>query len=351
MLKIRKKGLTFDDVLLYPQKTHLSSRAQVDLTTRLTKKIRLKIPLVSANMDTVTEAKMAIALAKEGGIGIIHRFLSINDEAIQVKKVKKENLLVGAAIGIKDDYLQRTDALIKAGADVIVIDIAHGHSDHLLKVLKKLVNKFPEVEFIAGNVATAQATKELIEEGAAAVKVGIGPGSLCTTRVVTGTGVPQLTAIDECHQVAKKYDVPIIADGGIRTSGDIVKALAAGASTVMIGGLFAGCDESPAITIYRNNSKYKLTRGMASLIANLDRQKKDKTVKKNLQEYAAEGVEALVPYRGRVRDLIKQLLGGVRSGFSYSGAANLEELWKKAEFIEISQNSLIESKPHDVDVL
>lgn len=350
MLNIRKNlSLTFDDVLLVPQKTNLVSRGEVDLSTNLTKNIILKIPVISSNMDTVTESEMAIALAKEGGIGIIHRFATIEREAEMVKNVKKEKLLVGAAVGIKDDYIERTEALVKAGTDVIVIDIAHGHSIYLIKVLKDLKKKFSKIDIIAGNVATAEAAEELIKNGAAAVKVGIGPGALCTTRIVTGAGVPQLTAISECSEVAKKYDVPVIADGGIRNSGDIVKALAAGASTVMIGTLFAGCDESPALTFFKNNRKYKMTRGMASLMANHDRQKNDIKVKKDLKEYAAEGVEAVVPYRGNVAEFINQLLNGVRSGFSYCGAKNISELWQKAEFIQITQSSLIESKPHDVE--
>jgi len=241
--------------------------------------------------------------------------------------------------------------LIKAGADVIVIDIAHGHSDHLLKVLRELVKKFPKKEFIAGNVATAEGAFDLAKHGAAAVKVGIGPGALCTTRIISGAGVPQLTAIDECSQAVKKFKIPIIADGGIRTSGDITKALAAGASTIMIGTLFAGCDESPALTFFKNNRKYKLTRGMASLTANRDRQIKDKKVQKDLKNYAAEGVEAIVPYRGSVNDLVYQLINGVRSGFSYNGSKNINELWEKAEFVQITQSSLIESNPHDVEVI
>jgi len=288
-------------------------------------------------------------LAREGGIGIIHRFLTIEKEAEMVVEVKKQKLLVGAAVGIRGDYLERAEALVKAGIDVIVIDIAHGHSIFLIKVLKDLKKKFPKIDVIAGNVATPEATEELIKNGASAVKVGIGPGALCITRIVAGAGVPQLTAISECSAVAKKYGVPIIADGGIRNSGDMVKALAAGASTVMIGTLFAGCDESPALTFFKNNRKFKLTRGMASLMANQDRQKNDTTVKRDLKEYAAEGVEAVVPYRGKVNEFINQLLGGVRSGFSYCGARNIIETWEKAEFIQITQSSLIESKPHDVE--
>lgn len=352
MLNIRKDiGLTFDDVLLVPKKTSIESRSYVDLTTKLTKRITLKIPIIFANMDTVTESEMAIAIARMGGIGIIHRFLTIEAQVEEIKKVKKEKLLVGAAIGIRGDYLERTKALIKAGADVIVIDIAHGYSTFLLKILSELTKKFPKTDFIVGNVATAEVTEEMIKNGASAVKVGIGPGALCTTRIVTGAGVPQLTAIADCVEVAKKYQVPIIADGGIKQSGDIVKALAAGASTVMIGSLFAGCEESPALTFFRNNKKYKLTRGMASLMANVDRQQKDESFKRDLKKYATEGVEAVVPYRGTVSDLVTQLIGGVKSGFSYSGAKNIEELWKKAEFIQITQASLIESGLHDVEVM
>lgn len=351
-MKIRQQiGLTFDDVLLVPKLTRLKSRNDVDLSTFFTPKIKLKIPLISANMDTVTESKMAIAMGEIGGIGIIHRFLSIEGQVEMVREVKKKNLKVGAAIGINNDYLERARALIKEKVDVIVIDIAHGHSEYLIKALRQLKNQYPRFEFVAGNVATAEGTEALIKNGASAVKVGIGPGALCTTRIVAGAGVPQLTAINDCVEVAKKYKIPIIADGGIRHSGDIVKALAAGASTVMIGSLFAGCEESPAITFYRNNKKYKLTRGMASLTANIDRQKKDDKIKRDLKNYASEGVEAIVPYVGSVVDLAKQLLGGVRSGFSYCGAKNIEELWENAEFIRITNSGLIESHPHDVGLI
>lgn len=351
MINIRPMGLTFDDVLLVPKKTPLESRSSVDLTSHLTPKITLKTPIISANMDTVTEGRMATEMARVGGIGIIHRFLSIEAQVAEVKMVKTEGFLVGAAIGIKGDYIDRTAALVKAGCDVIVIDIAHGHSDFLIASLKELKKQFKNTEFIAGNVATAEAAKELIENGADAIKVGIGPGALCTTRIIAGSGVPQITAIMETAEIAKKHSIPIIADGGIRYSGDIVKALAAGASTVMIGALFAGCEESPALTFYRNSEKYKLTRGMASLSANYERQLKDTSIRKDIKEYAAEGVEAIVSYKGNVGHLMTQFIGGVRSGFSYSGSRTIEELWKNAELIQISQNALIESHPHNVNGL
>ncbi|MFH0773357.1 MAG: IMP dehydrogenase [bacterium] len=351
MTKVKRQGLTFDDVLLIPQKTKIISRSSIDLSTQLTPKIKLRMPIISANMDTVTEWRMAIAMAKEGGIGFIHRFLTIEQEAEQVKMVKKEGCLVGAAIGIKNDYFDRTTALIKAGVDVIVLDIAHGHSVHLFKVLKELVAKFPKMEFIAGNVASAEGTSDLISCGVSAVKVGIGPGAQCTTRIVTGSGVPQLTAIEDCVEVARDHGIPIIADGGIRTSGDITKALAAGASTVMIGSLFAGCEESPALTFFRSNRKFKLTRGMASLMANHDRQYRDTKVLQDLKSYAAEGVESVVPYRGGINDLLAQMIGGVRSGLSYSGASTILELWDKAVFMQITQSGLVESHPHDVQVM
>lgn len=351
-MKLKAKlGLTFDDVLLIPQKTALESRSRVDLTTHLTPKIKLKLPIISANMDTVTESKMALAVASEGGIGIIHRFLPLARQAEEVRLVKEKGFLVGAAIGIKDDYLERTEALLKAGSDIIVLDIAHGHSVFLLKVLAQLVKKFRKAEFIAGNVATVDGVRDLVSAGVAAVKVGIGPGALCTTRIIAGAGVPQLTAISECVRQARRAKIPVIADGGLRNSGDIVKALAAGASTVMLGTLLAGCDESPALSFYRNNQKFKLTRGMASLLANHDRKLKDDQVKKDLKDYAAEGVEAVVPYRGSVSDLLRQLAGGMRSGFSYCGAVSLKELWRKAEFIQVTQASMIESQPHDVQVM
>lgn len=349
--KIWGDGITFDDVLLVPQKTSSNSRSEIDISSFLTPKIKLEVPVIAANMDTVTESAMAIAMAEVGGIGFIHRFLSIKDQVREVSLVKKAKLRVGAAIGVKDDCLKRAEALLEAKVDVLLIDVAHGHSTQLIKTLKKLKKVFPKTEVIAGNIATAEAAEELIKNGADALKVGIGPGSLCSTRIVTGAGVPQITAIMECLKIAAKTHTPIIADGGIRYSGDIVKALAAGASSVMIGSMLAGCDESPALLVKRGDKKYKLTRGMASIAANLERAKKDGSIKKDLEEYAQEGVEGLVPYKGLVGVLIKKMASGVRSGFSYCGAKDIEELWKKSQFIKISHSGLIESHPHDIEVL
>ena len=350
MLPTIREGLTFDDVLLVPQRSQISSRKDVDLATRLTSKIKLAMPLVSANMDTVTESAMAIAVAKLGGIGIIHRFLPVADQVKEVRAVKEAGkLLVGAAVGIKEDYLERSKALLLAGCDVIVVDIAHGHADHTIEAVKKLKKQFKNTPVIAGNVATAEGTRDLIKAGADAVKVGVGPGSLCTTRIVAGAGVPQLTAILEAVEVARKLDTPVIADGGIKQPGDLAKALAAGAATVMIGGLFAGCEESPGIAIHKNGGKYKFTRGMASLDA--QRQKRrafGQNADFGLAEYVAEGVEALVPYRGTVSEVVNQLLSGLRSGMSYCGARNIAELQRKAEFIRVSSAGLRENGAHDV---
>jgi IMP dehydrogenase len=348
-----KFGLTYDDVLLVPKRSGLVSRKLVDTKTYLTSKIQLQIPLISANMDTVTESGMAIAMAKLGGIGIIHRFLSIEDQVKEVEKVKSEgNLLVGAAVGAKNGFLERTEELIKAGADVIVVDIAHGHSDHAIQAVSDIKKKFPKCNLIAGNVATKEGTLDLIKAGADAVKVGVGPGSLCTTRIVTGCGVPQLTAVLDAVFVAKKYHIPVIADGGIKVSGDITKALAAGASTVMLGSLLAGCREAPGVIVSENNKKYKLIRGMASLKANIEKNKHEQNGNGfGLSDYVAEGVEARVLCNGYVEEVVNQLIGGLRSGMSYCGSENIEMLWKQAEFIQITNASLRESHPHDVELI
>lgn len=482
MAKNISSGLTFDDVLLVPARSTVSSRSEIDCNSFLTTIIPLNIPIVSANMDTVTESEMAIAMAKEGGIGIIHRFMPVEKEREEVLEVKrsesfvvedpftlvldkatlsdaydfikkhhvtgilivdkknkllgilthrdmaletnletkiatlmtpknklitaafgtsfaraneilkvnkieklplvdkegrvaglitrkdvlkiqehpcalkdeKGRLRVGAAIGVKGDYWERAQELIKVGVDVIVVDIAHGHADHSINTVKRLKKEYPKTQVIAGNVATGEGARDLIKAGADAIKVGVGPGSMCTTRIVTGCGVPQLTAIFNVAEVTDKYKkVPIIADGGVRFPGDIVKALAAGASSVMIGGLLAGTQESPGMTIIKNGRKYKVARGMASLGANMSK-KANEGNKDNdfgLEEYVAEGVEAIVPYRGTVCEILHQLLGGLRSGMSYCGAKSLNELTEKAEFIQITNAGLKESLPHDVEQL
>lgn len=482
MAKTIPLGLTFDDVLLVPARSTVSSRRDIDCTSFLTSKIPLHIPIVSANMDTVTESEMAIAMAKEGGIGIIHRFMPVEKEVEEVLSVKrsesfvvedpftlvldgatladaydfikkhrvtgilivdeknkllgilthrdmaletnlstkiaslmtakdklitapvgttfkqanemlkinkieklplvdadgrvaglitrkdvlkiaehpnalkdeKGRLRVGAAVGVKGDYWERAQELIKVGVDVIVVDIAHGHADHSINTVKRLKKEYPNIQVIAGNVATADGARDLIKAGADAIKVGVGPGSMCTTRIVTGCGVPQLTAIFNVFEVTSKYKkIPIIADGGIRYSGDITKALAAGASSVMIGGLLGGTQESPGMTIIKNGRKYKVARGMASLGANMSK-KANEGNKDNdfgLEEYVAEGVEAIVPYRGTVSEILHQLLGGLRSGMSYCGSKTLGDLSRKVQFIQITKAGLKESLPHDVEQL
>ena len=476
-----KEGLTFDDVLLIPKRSPIISRSQTNLKTKLSRNIILNIPLVSANMDTVTESGMAIALAREGGIGIIHRFITIQDQVDEVLKVKrsesviieqpytikpdmsvqdadnlmlqygvsgllveengrklagiitrrditfetnhkskisdlmsknvitakegitieqakevlhnhrieklpvvdssnrivglitskdilkmdqypyaskdkKGRLLVGAAVGVKGDYLERTEALLDAGSDTIVVDIAHGHSENAINAVHMIKKAFPNCELIAGNVATREGTKDLIKAGVDAVKVGVGSGSICITRVITGSGVPQLTAIIDSVKVAKEHDVPVISDGGVRTSGDATKALAAGSSSVMIGSLFGGTDESPGKTMIKNGKKFKMYRGMASFYASLGRRYRERGPQvvdssDDLNDYVPEGVEAMVPYKGSVVEIIRQLVGGLRSGLSYCGAKTILEMHNNAEFIKMTSAGYMESQPHDVDVI
>ena len=473
-----KDGLTFDDVLLVPKYSDITSRSQTDLSTRLSQNISINIPLLSANMDTVTESFMAMAMARAGGIGIIHRFLSIQEQANEVLKVKRsgsvmienpysissdksvqnalnyaeekeisgllvvnsdskligivterdllfadpkdhifdvmtknvvtakpgitldeskeilhkhriEKLplvddsgtikglitskdivnnadypnaskdrkgrpLVGAAVGVKGDFLERTESLLEAGADVLVVDIAHGHSENALNTVSNIKKAFPDCELIAGNVATAQGTKDLIKAGVDAVKVGVGSGSICITRVITGSGVPQLTAVIDCAKIGKDYGIPIISDGGTRTSGDATKALAAGASSVMIGSMLGGTDESPGTVLTRNGKRFKVYRGMASLAASLGRKSKETgsiSFDDDLNDYVAEGVEAMVPYKGTVTDILKQLTGGIRSGLSYCGAHTIPQMQDNAEFIKMSGAGFAESQPHDVSLM
>ncbi len=486
-MKIRSaKGLTFDDVLLVPKRSPIASRRDVDPSTRLTDGLRLNIPILSANMDTVTEAAMAMAMAREGGLGVIHRFMTIEQQVKQVERVKraegfvveapyqidpaaslaaaarmmarrgvgglvvkddgdkllglitkrdvmlapdvhqrvdevmtsvdqivsvgpevsadearrilyihrieklpvltddgelvglitaqdlmkpkrypraikdeKGRLRVGAAIGVSAQAMERADALLAAGADVLVLDIAHGHADHCIDMVRALRRAHPDAQIVAGNVASADGARDLAEAGANAIKVGIGPGSICTTRIVTGFGVPQLTAIMDVAEGLRGagFDIPIIADGGVKTSGDMVKALAAGASSVMIGSLFAGCEEAPGAPVIRDGRKVKVVRGMASLGAAISRKaseeengEEDESAESQAEwdKVVPEGVEAVVPYRGHVREILYQMVGGLRSGMSYGGAFTIEELQRNAEFIVITPAGVRESHPHDV---
>jgi len=475
-------GLSFDDALLIPRRSSIRSRKKVITKSRFTRKIWLSIPIVSAAMDTVTESRMAIAMAREGGIGVIHRFMPAEKQAEEVLKVKRaeniviedpytvdpemrvgdakrlmkrlrvsglivvdkerrvlgiltrrdvlfedddrlvkdamtprsemivakpgismeeaeeifrkykveklplvdENdrlkglitsvdlvkrkmypnasrdsrgrLLAAAAIGVREESIRRADLLVKAGVDVIVIDVAHGHTEMVIDMVKRLRRTYgDEIEIVAGNVVTPEGVEDLASAGVDAVKVGIGPGSVCTTRIVAGVGVPQLTAIMMCSEKARELDIPIIADGGIRYSGDIVKALAAGASTVMIGRLLAGTDESPGAIVVRNGRKYKIYRGMASLYAMLGREVREAgneaeaLLDASEYSYYAEGVEAYVPYTGSVSEVIKQLVAGLRSGMSYLGARTIEELRENAVFIRITESGFRESLPHDIE--
>lgn len=469
--------MSFDDVLLVPQKSDISSRSLVKTTTSLTRNIKLNLPFVSANMDTVTEGEMATTMAMAGGIGIIHRFLTIEEQVAEVAKVKRHDgfsidqprtllatdplekvlslveyygstgfvvvdekkhvlgmlskrdflfekdnstlvgklmtpreklivgapnttagkareifkkykveklpvvdknwrllglitsravlneerfpnssrdgrgrLLVGAAIGVKEAEKDRAKELVLSGADVIVVDIAHGHAQLVTEMTRYIKKKF-SVEVVAGNVATPGGVRDLAKAGADAVKVGIGPGAVCTTRIVAGSGYPQLSAISNCVKEARKFKIPVIADGGIRNSGDVAKAIGAGADTVMVGTLLVGTEESPGTVVVRNAKKYKVAWGMASLGANLSRKIKDGKVIDDLREYVAEGVEAMVPFRGKTEEILSQLLSGLRSGMSYTGAGNISEMHRKAKFVQVTQAGQRESGAHDVEVI
>ena len=336
----RGRGLTFDDVLIVPSKSAVRSRRDPDLRTRLTRRLRLDLPFVAANMDTVTEAPMALAMNALGGVGILHRFMSVADQVTEVRRVKDSGAsIVAASVGVNDEGRARAAALIEAGANCLTIDIAHGHSVAMLEILAHLKQTHGDrVDLIAGNVATPEGTMELIEAGADAIKVGIGPGSMCTTRLITGAGVPQLTAIAWCALIARESGVPVIADGGLRASGDIVKALAAGAECVMLGSLLSGTDETPG-TFHDGRKAY---RGMASRAA-------QQSWRGGVPEgMAPEGESTSVPAKGPVRDVILELSGGLRSGMSYVNAADLSELPKLARFIEMSNNGYRESVAHGV---
>ena len=359
-------GLTYDDLLLVPQKSEVVP-AEVDTSAYLTPKIKLNIPLVSAAMDTVTESRLAIALARVGGIGMIHKNMSVEAQAEPVKLVKeaevgdnpkasldsKGRLLVGAAVGVGANTMERVEALLQAGADVITVDSAHGHSKNILRVVAEMRATYPDLQIIAGNIVTKEAAEDLIEAGANTVKVGIGPGSICTTRVVSGVGMPQASAVDEVATYCADKGVCVIADGGLKYSGDIVKALALGADTVMLGSLLAATLESPGeVHEEANGKKFKTYVGMGSLAA-MKRGSADRYFQKSttsIEKLVPEGIEAKVPYSGTVEEVAYQLVGGLKSGMGYCGAKDLMALRKNAHFVQITNAGLRESHPHDVDM-
>jgi IMP dehydrogenase len=353
--KVAMLGLTYDDVLLLPDASDVVP-SEVKTYTQLTRGIKLAIPLVSAAMDTVTESAMAIAMAKLGGIGIIHRNLSIEEQVTHAKLVKGAGLIVGAAVGVGDDGFARAEALIEVGVDAIVVDTAHGHHRAVLDAIARIKDLYGDQEVIGGNVATRAGAQALINAGADAVKVGVGPGSICTTRVIAGVGVPQVTAIMEVAKACKKADVPLIADGGLQHSGDIAKAIVSGADSVMLGSLLAGCDESPGELLESNGRKFKRYRGMGSLGAMQSRGEnksfsKDRYMQDDVlseDKLVPEGIEGKVTYRGPVASVVHQLVGGLRSGMGYAGAENIEALQKRGRLIQITSAGLQESHPHDV---
>lgn len=365
-LTILNECLTYDDILLRPRYSEILPHETI-LDTHFSRRIELKIPIVSSAMDTVTESQTAIAMALCGGIGVIHKNLSPELQSMEVKKVKdykvspqqleqaavdpNQKLRVAAAMGVSDAELKRADLLVASGVDALVIDTAHGHSLGVMNAIAKLKKRFPDqVDVVAGNVATPEACLDLIKSGVDGIKVGIGPGSICTTRIVAGIGVPQVTAINECYDICRTVDMPYIADGGLKFSGDIVKALGLGAYTVMIGSLFAGCDESPGEEVVVNNRKYKKYRGMGSLGA-MQKGSKDRYGQGGVMDVSKlvpEGVEGMVAYRGKLQDIVFQLVGGIRSGMGYVGAKTIPDLKRKAEFIRISKASYKESHVHDI---
>lgn len=365
--KFAKEGFTFDDVLLIPAESHVLPN-EVDLSTQLAPNLKLNVPFLSASMDTVTETKMATTMARNGGLGVIHKNMSADDQAKMVAAVKaiendasqypnaavdaNNHLLVAAAVGVTSDTFDRASALLNAGADAIIIDTAHGHSAGVLRKVAEIRHQLPDATLIAGNVATGEGTRALFEAGVDVVKVGIGPGSICTTRVVAGVGVPQLTAIYDAAQVAREFGKPIIADGGMKYSGDIVKALAAGGNAVMFGSMFSGTDEAPGDIIEDGGKKYKTYRGMGSL-ASMSHGSADRYFQGGVNEankLVPEGIEAHVEYKGSVNDIIFQMVGGLRSGMGYTGSATIQDLIDNAQFVRISNAGLIESHPHDVQI-
>ncbi|UQS87095.1 IMP dehydrogenase [Nicoliella spurrieriana] len=365
--KFAKEGITFDDVLLVPAESHVLPN-EVDTSVQLAPNLKLNVPFLSASMDTVTKSEMAITLANLGGLGVIHKNMVIDAQAKEVEKVKavkkdaerfpnaavdsNDHLLVAAAVGVTSDTFKRAEALLNAGVDAIVIDTAHGHSAGVLRKIKEIRDTYPHATLIAGNVATGEGTNALFRAGVDVVKVGIGPGSICTTRIIAGVGVPQLTAIYDAASVARKWGKPIIADGGIKYSGDVVKAIAAGGNAVMLGSMLSGTAEAPGKVFEENGKKYKAYRGMGSIAA-MEHGSKDRYFQGEVneaQKLVPEGIEARVEYKGSVKDIIFQMVGGLHSGMGYTGSKDLQTMIDRAQFVRISNAGLIESHPHDVQI-
>ncbi len=342
--------LTYDDVLLLPNYSEVVP-AQTDTSVKLANGIRLNNPIIASPMDTVCEKEMALKMSQLGALGIIHRNMKIEQQVAQVKYVLDQNEKCGAAVGVGDDFKQRVNQLVATGLKIICIDSAHGHSKNVIQAIKYIKKHFNNMIIIAGNIATGEAALDLINAGTDVLKVGMGPGSICTTRVVSGMGVPQLTAVANCVDVARKHEVTVIADGGIRSSGDIMKALAIGANTVILGNLLAGTDASPGEVVEHKGQKYKAYRGMGSLSAMKEGSAArygQKYHKGKADKLVAEGIEGLVKYKGSVENIIYKLVGGIKSGLGYLGAKNITQLREKARFIKVSQSGLVESKPHSI---
>lgn len=344
MARVIGKGYSFEDVLIVPKYNKIISRKEVSTKTKITRNYEIDIPFVVANMDTTCEAQMAIAIGKLGGLGVIHRFNTIEDQSKQVKLVKSKKLIAAAALGVKD-YEKRLDALVEAGVNIIVLDIAHGHSKYAGKTLDYIKKKYPNVDVMAGNIATKDAAEYFLSKGADAIKVGIGPGSMCTTRIMTGAGVAQLTAIMDAYE-ATQGRIPICADGGIKYPGDVAKALGAGADTIMSGSIFAGTKESPGEIIKQKGKYFKVYRGMASYDATLKKKKLDGKTKNEI--ISVEGEKTLIPYKGPIEPIIKRYLGGLASSMTYIGAKDMESFIGKVDFTEISSAGYKESIAHGV---
>lgn len=361
---LEKDALTFDDVLLVPQYSEITPD-MADVSTKLTNTFKMNVPFLSAAMDTVSEHKLVTALALAGGLGVIHKNMSIADQAKEVEMVKnyefdnekykralidkKGRLCVGAAIGVTADMMDRVHALMDTGVDVFVLDSAHGDSKNIINAIKNLRLEYPSMELIAGNVATYEGALDLMKAGASAVKVGMGPGSICTTRIIAGIGVPQLQAVMDCARASKEMNIPIIADGGIKYSGDVVKALAAGANTVMLGGLFATCEEAPGDIYESNGKKYRTYRGMGSIEA-MAKGSTDRYFQTGHKKFVAEGVQGIVEVKTTVEELVFQLIGGLKAGMGYCGSKDIPTLQEKGTFIKITNNALLESHPHDISI-